>query len=91
MDILILHGHSNLPRDSRTLLRTPPKIQLTEMGTGQYWYYGIQTNLNQILSNLQKDTQVSLCFNIDGISPYRSSAQEFWPILFNVSGDIHTL
>lgn len=86
LKILRAHGHPDLPNDSRTLLRTPPKISISEMGTAKYWYYGIQSNLDLVLNSLIKNnTQLKLMFNVAGISPYNSSALECWPILFRAS------
>lgn len=36
------------------------------------------------MQQFNEPTTVSLLFNIDGISPFKSSMCEFWPILFKV-------
>lgn len=43
LKILILYGMTTLPRDSRTLLSTPRKVQMIPFGNGQFWY---DMNLN---------------------------------------------
>lgn len=75
---------NDLPKDSRTLLRTERKIHLTTIGKGQFWYYGIRVNIMTALWSINKATTISLLFNIDGISPFKSSLHEFWPILFRI-------
>nr|CAI5843559.1 unnamed protein product [Callosobruchus analis] len=56
------------------------------MGSGKFWYNGIQKNLQSALTD--KHTQlsqgISLIFNIDGFSPFNSSNCQFWPITFIV-------
>lgn len=77
-------GFADLPSDCRTILQTPPTLNLTEMGSGHYWYYGVSTNLKLVFHDLKREKSVSLIFNVDGISPYNSSPSEFWPILFQI-------
>lgn len=77
-------GYMDLPRDSRTLLKTKPKIELTEMGQGNFWYYGLKANLKACLLEIEKPQTISLMFNVDGIKPFTSSQYEFWPILFRI-------
>lgn len=38
LKMLILYGMTSLPRDSRTLLSTPRKIEMIPFGNGQFWY-----------------------------------------------------
>lgn len=45
------NGHEYLPIDSRTLLSTPRKIELKEMGTGSFWYAGIESCLVRTFAN----------------------------------------
>nr|CAI5844559.1 unnamed protein product [Callosobruchus analis] len=84
--ILRSHGKTELPKDGRTLLETPVHVEVTDMGSGKFWYNGIQKNLQSVLTD--KHTQLSqgipLIFNIDGFSPFNSSNCQFWPITFIV-------
>lgn len=82
LKILRKHGRTELPRDSRTLLKTPRDLTIINIGCGQMWYHGIQNNLLNALWDIDNDITVSLKFNIDGMSPFSSSSLELWPILF---------
>ncbi|KAB0803680.1 hypothetical protein PPYR_00650 [Photinus pyralis] len=76
----------NLPKSSRTLLRTPRDVTIKKMGSGNYWHNGLENCLlhylrtsDNYLSNLE------LSFNVDGLPIYNSSKMEFWPILCSIS------
>lgn len=75
-----------LPKDPRTLLKTPKQISLTSMQNGQYWHNGLFDHLKSILENfsMEKLETISLNFNIDGLPIHKSSRCEFWPILCNI-------
>lgn len=82
LNLLRNHGKTELPRDSRTLLKTPSTVVIREMGSGKFWYNGIKESLINSLSNIQSPQSVSILFNTDGISPFNSSNYQFWPISF---------
>nr|CAI5867349.1 unnamed protein product [Callosobruchus analis] len=73
-----------LPVDPRTLLGTPTTITIREMGEGYYWHQGLKHCLNRCHTSLQTLSKISLNVNIDGLPIYKSSKDEFWPILFNI-------
>lgn len=73
-----------LPKDSRSLCKTPRRIELIPMGDGQYWHHGLATNLQRIFSKCDQDTTIKLNFNVDGVPLFKSSGTEFWPILANI-------
>lgn len=58
LKILREEGHTELPKDSRTLLRTPKKVKTTKMGKGEYWYRSLRKKLTQIC---KKKRNVRLC------------------------------
>jgi len=76
---------SFLPKDLRTLLRTPRNTNIVELAGGSYWHYG----LNNIIENLKKEytklkvvvNEFQLILNVDGLSLSKSSKSTFWPIL----------
>lgn len=76
-----------LPSDPRTLLLTNyKKIHITSVDTGHYWHNGLIDPLRKILENVPNvPHNISLNINIDGLPIYKSSKQQFWPILFNIS------
>lgn len=86
--LAILHefGMNFLPRDSRSLLKTPKNVAIVPIGNGQYWYNGIKNCLQHEIAKLdQIINQVSLTFNIDGFSTSNSSKYQFWPILCSMN------
>jgi len=76
---------SFLPKDPRTLLRTPRNTNIIELAGGSYWHYG----LNNIIENLKKEytklkvavNEFQLILNVDGLPLSKSSKSTFWPIL----------
>lgn len=92
LKILRSHDMMELPKDARTLLKTPSVTEITEMGGGKFWYNGIRSNLESALLNcdIQQQRTIKLLFNIDGMSPFNSSLYQFWPILFIIE-DMHQL
>lgn len=89
--ILRKYGFSWLPKDSRTILETPRKLNITDIpfiggcnkiSTGKYWYNGVENSLKNILSNkIDSDTTIYISINVDGLPIYKSSGTQFWPIL----------
>ncbi|MGL5101236.1 MAG: hypothetical protein ACRC6N_01530, partial [Plesiomonas sp.] len=45
LKILREHGHSELPKDSRTLLCTPKVVECQAKCNGEYIYYGLETGI----------------------------------------------
>lgn len=71
--------HPDLPKDPRTLLKTPTVYTLRPISNGHYYHFGILSGINEnSLTNLQT---IRLQFNVDGLPLFRSSATELWPIL----------
>lgn len=81
----ILRSHdcfSNLPSDSRTLLKTPTCVSVVPVDPGFYSHIGLESNLQQILESVKEDvSHVKLLINIDGLPLFKSSKIQFWPIL----------
>lgn len=83
-DLLIIlseFGLNWLPKDSRSLCKTPKVVKIISTSNGKYWYHGIETNIRHIFSNLIENITLKLDFNIDGVPLFKSSGTEFWPIL----------
>lgn len=85
----ILKGHQcfqELPKDSRTLLKTPRTIFLREISPGKYCHFGLVNSLKYILQKSDRlIDSISLQFNVDGLPISRSSSQQFWPIHAHVT------
>lgn len=84
----ILRKHiplSILPKDPRTLLKTPRNTNIVQMGSGEYFHYGLLNVCKLIvdsfvLSNINL-SKIDLQINIDGLPISRSSNASLWPIL----------
>lgn len=83
-----------LPKDSRTLLKTPKKHEIISIEPGLYIHIGIEFMITPILTKYFdkiKDTSIiKLSLNIDGLPTTKSSKSNFWPILISFI-DIHEL
>lgn len=75
-----------LPKDPRTLLQTPKNVAITQIGEGEfYWHQGLEFCLRTYCaSRIKTMSTVCINVNIDGLPIYKSSKDEFWPILFNI-------
>ncbi len=75
--------HPDIPQDARTLLQTPRKTIISEIGNGRFCYIGLEKGLRSKFLKygpLDADRITILC-NIDGTPISNSSAQQIWPIL----------
>lgn len=86
LSMLILFGFDLLPKDSRTLMRTPVHVDIRELSNGHLWYHGIKKYLEHIFVNIQSDITINLDFNFDGVDPFKSSKKCFWPIISSIRG-----
>ena len=79
--ILRNNGHAELPKDVRTLLKTPCNIPLQNKCGGDYIYYGLETNILKHLCKFPDLEKIELVVNVDGIPLFKSSSVVLWPIL----------
>lgn len=90
--ILRLNGHSELPKDPRTLLKTPRNVTVAQKCGGEYVYIGIEKGIRLILKDFPQvsysSQMVDLLVNTDGVPLYKSSNTQLWPILGLVNGTI---
>lgn len=79
---ILRSNHMDLPKDPRTLLKTPrsENYEIKQLAGGQYHYIGLENSLSSALPqrNLAK---LTMSINIDGIPLFRSSSTTLWPIL----------
>lgn len=91
MLLAILKPHfPNLPNDARTLLRTPTSYQITPMSNGHYYHFGLRDGVKtrlRINEKIQDYEQLSIQINIDGLPLYKSTSDQFWPILAKIQED----
>ena len=88
----ILHaaGHVDLPKDSRTLLKTRRTSSVRSLGAGKFYYFGLQENLQFRLQGWKDLDECAVVVNIDGLSLFNSSSIQFWPILCRIVADVNT-
>lgn len=71
-----------LPLDARTLLYTPRHCKRTYIGGGQYVHFGLRECISRVLDEHNGwYRQVSLQLHIDGVTLFKSSRTQLWPIL----------
>ncbi len=86
LKILKENGHPSLPIDARTILKTPKKVNVLKMGSGQYWYGGLKGKLIDLCKKHNCSNEIELTIHIDGTPIYKSCKSEFWPIQCSVNG-----
>lgn len=82
LNILRKEGHKELPIDARTLLHTPSSTVIRDCAGGQYFHYGLEKSLREILElygNISNPIEINL--NIDGLPLSKSSLSQLWPVL----------
>ncbi|EAT36120.1 AAEL011785-PA [Aedes aegypti] len=72
------------PKDPRTFLKNDRVVQIRTMGDGQYWHNSFRECLEQAYPAIHHLHAISIKINIDGLPVYKSSKDEFWPVLFNI-------
>ncbi|XP_058128660.1 uncharacterized protein LOC131292916 [Anopheles ziemanni] len=84
--ILRKFGHPDLPKDARTLVRTPKVAhEIQKVTGGKFWYQGIEVALkNYFNGGIPEATNFKLQICIDGLPLFKSSSTQFWPILVKV-------
>lgn len=81
MLVILCHYHTYLPKDARTLLKTPKVYEVLNVAGGSYYHFGIENWVMSIASGIEDVTEVSLQVNIDGLPLFKSSGAQLWPIL----------
>ncbi|XP_053661775.1 uncharacterized protein LOC128710933, partial [Anopheles marshallii] len=74
----------DLPKDARTLVKTPTGVGkiVTPIPGDDFWYGGLKPVLTQHLQNVNPGvTPFSLDVSIDGLPLHHSGPTELWPIL----------
>lgn len=79
------HGHSHLPKCTRSVLKTPRRVETELKCGGEYVYLGISNGTTRVLNTNPGYTfisdSVSLSVNADGVPLFKSSNTQLWPIL----------
>lgn len=75
-----------LPRDCRTLYKTPRSIKAKKMDDGFFYFFGIKRWLSQTKNReyIHKNVTnglIEISFNSDGLNLYKSCKLTCWPVL----------
>ena len=91
--VLRRHGHPELPKDSRTLKKTPRTITVIDMCGGQYIYLGLKRALYMVSCSKMTSEFCDLEVQIatGGLPLFKSSSTLFWPIMCSVNNGKPTL
>lgn len=79
--VILRHYHPYLPKDVRTLMKTPKSYEVLNVAGGSYYHFGIENWVMSIVTGIENVTEVSLQVNIDGLPLFKSSGAQLWPIL----------
>ena len=86
--LCILREHKcfeSLPRDSRTILKTPRLTAVKKLGSGLYCNFGLAAGLKDVVQqNNSFSDELELTLNIDGLPIAKSSGSQLWPILCSI-------
>ena len=73
-----------LPKDSRTLVQPPKKIEMKKIPGGHYHHFGIALTVQHALrsrTNLRENDVIKMQLNFDGLPVHKSDSTSLWPIL----------
>jgi hypothetical protein len=92
--------NEEIPLCAKTVLKTPQSIKLSQIGGGQFYYFGISDQIKKHFSkiknlsyfpivkkNLEKIPEtklITISVSTDGIPICKSSNTQMWPILFRI-------
>ncbi|XP_049280036.1 uncharacterized protein LOC125762223 [Anopheles funestus] len=77
----------DLPKDYRTIMKTPASVrnQIVTISAGSLWYQGVETVLKNYFKEVEPEvSHFSLQVSVDGLPLFKSSANQFWPVLIKV-------
>lgn len=80
----------DVPKDVRTLMRTPKTHEIVSLGPGDgsYIHYGLKNMLSPLLTKyinyIDFSNTLKLGVNVDGLPLSKSSKSQLWPILISV-------
>jgi hypothetical protein len=84
---ILRQQNEHLPKDPRTLLRTPSIISVKTIAGEFYHYFGVQSSLSNLVTHCASDknwedvNELTMHINIDGIPLFKSFRVTLWPIL----------
>lgn len=85
LSILRKYG-MDVPKDSRTLLKTPRNVDVLNKCGGSYYYLGIRNGISSLLDqNVEPVPFFKLSVNVDGVPLDKSTNSQLWPILGSIN------
>ncbi|XP_071572521.1 uncharacterized protein [Temnothorax nylanderi] len=94
LKILSFYGHSDLPIDVRTLMKTPRNVsyKIQPMNDGYYVHFGLTGGLKRSIAKYFQviPYKIEININCDGLPLFKSSRAQFWPILVSIETDFYT-
>lgn len=78
----------NIPINPKAFLHTPRQTILREVSPGQYYHFGIENSISNILKNIDTSSftdVINVAINIDGLPLSKSSSSQVYPILCSVN------
>lgn len=83
-----VEGLRSLPKDARTVVKTPQSIETKKLTIGEYFHFGIQESVldiskrqSKLCDQLSNDCEILLTINIDSLPLSKSTKCELIPIL----------
>lgn len=70
-----------LPLDACSLLKTPRKVNVQNVRSGQYYHFGLSNCIKQLLLRYSVKHLQCVKVNIDGLPLFKSSSSQVYPIL----------
>ena len=74
----------DVPKDSRTLLKTPRNVEIISRDEWSYHYVGMQKSINLLAAN--SFPVIQLIINVDELPLFKSTNSQLWPILGSIFG-----
>lgn len=85
---ILRNANINVPKDSRTLKKTPTDAESIQIDGGLYIHYGVEDCLTDFLIKSKNtfllNDEIIIDINIDGLPISKSSNKQLWPILLSV-------
>ena len=88
LDLLSKNNVQHLPKDPRTVMKTPRHVQVRFLcgdSHQQYFHFGLQAGLEYLFKcwpqNVKPGSVLQLQLNIDGTPVCKSTSMSLWPIL----------
>ncbi|XP_011880166.1 PREDICTED: uncharacterized protein LOC105568806 [Vollenhovia emeryi] len=81
--------YPDLPKNARSLLGTPRKVNVDIVAPGHYYHFGLSNCIERLLSrcSFQNLHCIEVNINIDGLPLFKSSSSQVYPILCNLVGN----